>query len=68
MRRKVNPWLAGVLEAFDAAKARWENDAENASLGYATELEMFEHDNPKPQLRDFLRAMGTAEAKRTATH
>jgi hypothetical protein len=68
MRRKLNPWLAAVMEAYDAAMEVWERDAEDASYGYKTEVGLFEHDHPKPQLREFLRTMSAAEAKHAATH
>jgi len=65
MPKKKNAWLAAVLEDYYAAAQVWDNGREAVNYG-RTEVREYEEANPKPRLKDFLRAHGTANEKHAA--
>jgi hypothetical protein len=55
-KRKLNWWLAQVMEAYYAAREVWLAGREAYANGYASEEKMYAEMYPRPLLKDFLKA------------
>jgi hypothetical protein len=53
-RRRLNPWVSMVYDAWRAAHDAWEAEAEHVAIGYDTELREFAATHPRPRLKDFM--------------
>ncbi len=49
-----NWWRTHICDLLFAAETVWLNDREAVALGYATEMEEYARDNPRPTLKAFL--------------
>ncbi len=47
---------ADLMQAYNAAKAQWTLCCENATNGYAAEVQEFREQHPMPTLKAFMRA------------
>jgi hypothetical protein len=53
-RRKLNWWLAQVLEAYYAARDLWLAAREYVTNGFTAEQAEYAERNPRPLFKDFL--------------
>ena len=52
--KKWNPWVRFIWDHWNMDTITWEQRAEAEALGYATELEEFAEENPRPRLCDYM--------------
>lgn len=54
--RKIgyNWWREFICDQLFFASAAWERQAEEAAIGYDTEIEIYARENPRPNLKDLL--------------
>lgn len=60
-RRKANPWIERVTEAYRLARLSWEADREQVAIGYPEEMGLFMAEFPPPRYADFLRDMSNPD-------
>lgn len=47
-----------MMEAFDLDTERWLSEREAATSGYLTETILWEQNNPRPQLSEYMKYQG----------
>lgn len=52
-----NPWRDLITDAWRSADHAWFLAAEADSIGYATELDEYRAEHPRPNLGDFMREL-----------